>query len=250
MKSVIAPCASARAVVAPAGSSSPSIKSSRLRPSRSMVIWQGTILTPISLARAISSCGLATLCSLARCIIIALPAPAKFIFDSFRWPVPPRFIIESIFCIQFSPVRRTSFFTSGKRPQKVKKTVVSFPMAAPVVARIRVGQILSSSPLQAKITSFSVSSGFWAASSTAGCSSVAMLISRLLLLEEEAVDTALLGVLHQRVAGRLRPGLEVGHRARVGREDLDQLARRQLLHGNRRLGDRDRTAEPLQVEAQ
>jgi len=45
--------------------------------------------------------------------------------ESFKWSMPPRFIIDSIFCIQLSPVIRTSFFTSGNRPQKVKNTVVS-----------------------------------------------------------------------------------------------------------------------------
>ena len=36
------------------------------------------------------------------------------------------------------PVMCTSFFTSGNRPQNVKNTVVSMPIAAPVVARINV----------------------------------------------------------------------------------------------------------------
>ena len=85
---------------------------------------------------------------------MAGPAPAKFIFDKPRCSVPPRFIIDIIFCIQFSPVMRTSFFTSGNSPQKVKNTVVCMPIAAAVVARMNVGQIRSRSPLHAKITRF------------------------------------------------------------------------------------------------
>ena len=86
---------------------------------------------------------------------MAGPIPAKFILPSFRCSVPPRFIIESIFCIQFSPVSRTSFLTSGNNPQNVKKIVVSMPIAAPVVPRMNEGQILSRSPLHAMITSLS-----------------------------------------------------------------------------------------------
>src|SRR5450759_4682414 len=253
MKSVIAPCASARALVAPAGSSRPSIRSSRFKPSRSIVIWHGIRWTPISLAASISSWGLATWCSLARWFIIAGPAPAKFILDSFRCWSPPRFIVDSIFCIQFSPVMRTWFLTSGKRPQNVKKTVVSLPIAAPVVARIRVGQILSSSPLEAKITSFSVCSAFFSASCSANCASggfsiVLTLMSDLLLLEDEMEDGALLRGLHQRVAGRLCPRFEIGDRTGVGGERLEQLARSQRLHRLRRLDDRHRAREAFQVE--
>src|ERR1700694_1010459 len=254
MKSVIAPCASASAVVAPAVSSRPSIRSSRLSPSRSIVIWQGIRWTPISLAIVSSSSGLATWCSLARCIIIAGPAPAKFILDSFRCMSPPRFITESIFCIQFSPVMRTSFLTSGNRPQKVKNTVVSFPMAAPVVARMRVGHILSSSPLQAKMTSFSVCSAFFsercsANASSGGFSTVATLISELLLLEDEMEHAGFLTCLDERVAGRPRPGLEVGDGTGVGGEDFNQLAGGQLLHRLGCLDDRHGTRHPFQIQA-
>ena len=80
--------------------------------------------------------------------------PPKFIFDSPRCSVPPRFMTDIIFCIQFSPVILTSFLTSGNNPQNVKKTVVCMPIAAAVVARMKVGQIRSRSPLQAMITSF------------------------------------------------------------------------------------------------
>src|SRR5579859_3888882 len=187
---------------------------------------------------SMSSCGLATWCSLARCSIIAGPAPAKFIFESFKCSSPPRFIIESIFCIQFSPVMRTSFLTSGKRPQNVKKTVVSLPIAAPAVARISVGQILSSSPLQAKIVSLSIVAGF--GSAVCGCSRVLTLISELLLLQDETENAAGLARLHQPVAGGLRPGLEVGHGARVGGENLEQLAGQEPLHRLGGLDDRHR----------
>src|SRR5215472_14078472 len=113
---------------------------------------------------------------------------------------------------------RTSFLTSGKSPQNVKNTVVSLPIAAPVVARIRVGQILSSSPLQANMTSFSACPGFFSAicSKTSGTfSEMSVLMSGLLLLEDEAVNAAFLARLEQRVAGALRPGPEIGNRPRV-----------------------------------
>ena len=48
------------AVAAPIGSSSPSSRSSRLSPSRSIVIWHGISFTPSSCASVISSSGLAT----------------------------------------------------------------------------------------------------------------------------------------------------------------------------------------------
>ena len=58
-----------------------------------------------------------------------------------------------IFCIQLSPVMRTPGFTMANRPQKVKKTVDSMPLAAAVVARIVVGQMRSRSPPHAMIVS-------------------------------------------------------------------------------------------------
>src|SRR6266852_2410217 len=166
---------------------------------------------------------------------------------------PPRFMSESIFCIQLSPVMRTSFFTSGKSPQKVKKTVVSLPIAAAVVARMSVGQTLSSSPLHANMTNRSTNSGFLSATASAPCaaggfSSVLMLISNLLLPQDEAVDAAALARLGKRVACGLRPGLEVRDGAGVRGECLEQLAGRELLHGSRGLDDRKRAGKPLQIE--
>src|SRR5579859_568764 len=202
---------------------------------------------------SISSWGLATWCSLARCSIIAGPAPAKFIFESFRCASPPRFITESIFCIQFSPVMRISFLTSGKRPQNVKKMVVSFPIAAPVVARIMVAQTFSRSPLERRMTSFSATSGFFSAtreagSATAGFSIVSTPMSDLLLLEHETEDPAFLARLDERVARRLRPGPEVGNRTGVGGNGLEQLARGELLHGLGGLDDRKRARQPFQIK--
>src|SRR5712691_8182760 len=159
--------------------------------------------------------------------------------------MPPRFISDSIFCIQFLPVTRFSFFTRGNRPQKVKKMVVSWPIAADVVARIRVGQILSSSPLQAKMTSFFAVSGTGSciASSmpTVGFSvGVIALMACSPLLQEEAVDAAVLALFHDGVSGRLAPGSEVRHRSGIGRQYLDQLAGCHLLHLFRRLHDWNR----------
>src|SRR6266568_5896590 len=149
--------------------------------------------------------------------------------------MPPRFISDSIFCIQFLPVTRFSFFTRGNRPQKVKKMVVSWPMAADVVARIRVGQILSSSPLQAKMTSFLAVSGTGCciASSmpTLGVSvGLVTLIALSPLLQDEAVDAAVLALFHEGVSGRLAPGGEVRNRSGIGRQHLDQLAGHHVLH--------------------
>ncbi len=91
--------------------------------------------------------------------------------------MPPRFIVDSIFCIQFSPVMRTSFFTSGNRPQNVKNTVVCIPIAAPLVARINVGHMRSSSPLHAKITSLSGIASSIASAVVSSVSSVIVLTS-------------------------------------------------------------------------
>ncbi len=54
---------------------------------------------------------------------------------------------ESIFCIQVSPVIRFESLTKTWRPQKVTKTRVRTPIAAPVEARMRVAQTFSRSPL-------------------------------------------------------------------------------------------------------
>ena len=53
--------------------------------------------------------------------------------------------------------------------------------------------------------------------------------ARLLDLEDE--DLAVLAAVAKAVAGGLAEGLEVLDRARVGRVDLDDLARRHVLHG-------------------
>ncbi len=71
--------------------------------------------------------------------------------ESFRWASPGRFIPASILVIALVPVIRTSSRTRGNSPQNVKKIVVCMPYAAPVEPRMRVGQILSRSPLHATI---------------------------------------------------------------------------------------------------
>src|SRR6266571_2148397 len=123
---------------------------------------------------------------------------------------------ESIFCIQFSPVRRRvrpcflSFLSSGNSPQNVKNTVVSMPIAAPVVARINCGHTLSRSPLQAKITSF------------LGLPSSD--ISRSPLPDDETEHALGLGLLDQLVAGRTAPGREVRDRPGVGGQGFQHVA--------------------------
>src|SRR6266516_7584461 len=152
--------------------------------------------------------GLAILWSSANLPIIRGPMPPKFIFDSFRWSVPPWFIDESIFCIQFSPVSRRarpcslSFFSRWNSPENVKNTVVCIPIAAPVVARISCGHTLSMSPLQAKITSF------------LGLSSSA--ISPSPLPDDETEHALGLGLFDQPVAGRTALGREVLDRPGAG----------------------------------
>src|SRR5205823_776712 len=184
--------------------------------------------------------GLAILWSSASLPIIRGPMPAKFIFESFRWSVPPRFIDETIFCIQFSPVSRRarpcslSFFSRGNSPQKVKNTVVCMPIAAPVVARISCGHTLSRSPLQAKITSF------LSFSSSA--------ISSSPLPDDETEHTVVSGLLHELVAGRTAPCREVRNGSGIGGQCFQQLARLNRLHGHRRLHDRQRAGQSLQVQ--
>ena len=73
--------------------------------------------------------------------------PRKFIFESLRWEMPGRCMKDIIFCITPSPVMRFSSLTKAWRPQNVRKTRTLAPIAAPVVARIIVAQVFSSSPL-------------------------------------------------------------------------------------------------------
>ena len=113
----------------------------------SIVIWHGTISTPIAIAISRSSAGLATRCCFASLRIIQGPIPRKFIVLSFRWAMPGRFIADIICCIQFSPVIRTPSRTKVGRPQKVTKIVVFIPIAAAVEARISWAQTFSRSPL-------------------------------------------------------------------------------------------------------
>ena len=79
--------------------------------------------------------------------IIHGPMPRKFILDSLRWAMPGRCMMDSIFCIQLSPVIRLPGFTNVWRPQKVTKTLVGMPIAPAVEARIMAAQVFSSSPL-------------------------------------------------------------------------------------------------------
>src|SRR6266511_2454767 len=68
------------------------------------------------------------------------------------------------------------------------------------------------------------------------------------LPDHEAVHTALGGVLDELVAGRVGPGGEVGHRAGVGGQHLDQLAGCQLLDRDRGLDDRQWARQAFEVE--
>src|SRR6266568_451200 len=129
------------------------MKSSPVRPYRSMVIWQGCRRTPTSRAISSSSVMLATLCCWASFLIIMVPMPPKCTLPSFRWSVPPRSTSDSAFCIQFLPVIRLLLRWSTRSPQNVKNTSTSRPEAAPVVARIMVGQTRSRSLLQQIIAS-------------------------------------------------------------------------------------------------
>ena len=79
-----------------------------------------------------SSPGSATPYFLASFFIIQGPMPMKFMRLASGGRCPGRFMNESIFCIQFSPVIRFSGRTSGKKPQKVKKIETFMPEAAAV----------------------------------------------------------------------------------------------------------------------
>src|SRR5581483_2846970 len=248
MKRVTASCASSSIAAAPAGSESPSIMSWRFSPSMAIVIWQGTSLTPSSTAIRRSSPGLATECSFASFFIIAGPAPAKFIFPSFRCSTPGWSIIATIFCIQFSPVIRTSSLTSENRPQNVKKIVVCIPIAAPAVARIICGHTLSRSPLHAMITSFLCACSSCSCTGTPTVASSTAIELTSLLADHEAEHAALLRVLEELVAGRRAPRDEVGHRSRIGRERLDQFAGGELLDRLGGLDDRKGAGQSLQIQ--
>src|ERR1700680_2151648 len=125
-------------------------------------------------------------------------------------------------------------------------------MAAEVVARIKVGQILSSSPLQAKMTSFGSSFGgvccIAASIETLGVSVSVVLIGYSPLPQDEAVGAAVLALFDQRVPGRLAPGLEVRHRPGIGGQHLDQFVRCHLLHLDCGLHDRNWAVEALYIE--
>src|SRR6266581_3682540 len=144
-----------------------------------------------------------------------------------------------IFCIQVSPVMRTSGFTMANRPQNVKNTDASIPLAAAVVARIVVGQIRSRSPPQAMIVSLfffltdprcTASSASMRPSRSAKevgsatrCSIVA---TRSRLPDEVAILAGLdLGGFEQIVARDRGPARDVGFRARIGGEELESVPR-------------------------
>ena len=163
--------------------------------------------------------------------------------------MPGRSMAATIFCIQFSPVRWTSSFTNENRPQNVKKTVVSIPMAAPVVARIICGQTLSRSPLHAMITSF-----------LCACSSCSCGRDRrqVRFLRHHVTHPFFL------ITNRNTPPssdcstsslpVEVAHAAKSGTEpgsvasDSISARRRELLDRQRGLRDRQRARHPSEIQ--
>src|SRR5512146_156654 len=80
-----------------------------------------------------------------------------------------------------------------------------------------------------------------------GGSSTAVISTLLLLPEHEPVDATVRAALDERVAGRLRPGVEVLDGARIGREDFEKLPRHERLHRLRGAHDRQRARETLRV---
>src|SRR3954454_19209301 len=90
----------------------------------------------------------------------------------------------------------------------------------------------------------------WGAAVASGMrGAVASAISRsLLLAHDEAVDTAVDGLLDELVAGALRPGGEVLDRPWVGREHLDRLAGHQRLDGLGGLDDGHRAVQPAGID--
>lgn len=101
--------------------------SSSEMPMRSMVIWHGHSLTPISWANSSNSCTEATLLSLARPFIILGPMPAKWSLDRPSLFGLPGWNTESIFWRQSSPVIPESLRFRMLSPQNVKKIVTSMP---------------------------------------------------------------------------------------------------------------------------
>ena len=87
-----------------------------------------------------------TFCAFMMAFIMAVPAPAICIFDSFNLSAPRGSIQPNIFSMRF-------FFTgtaSGRRstfnPQKVKNIVTCWPMAAAPLAMINEARARSNSP--------------------------------------------------------------------------------------------------------
>src|SRR5574338_1036478 len=186
--------------------------------------------------------------------------------------MPGRFMNESIFCIQFSPVIRIPGFTSGKKPQKVKKMLTCWPLAAADEARMVVAHVRSRSPLSQMMSSSPVFFGVSVIGSSIGSSSsvgtgssrpsirsggrycsglvmVVVMADASLSPEDEAVDAVLDRFIDELVAGGARPGREVLGGTRVGGKHLDQLAGVNGLDGDGGPHDRQRAGEAPRVDA-
>src|SRR5450756_552294 len=71
----------------------------------------------------------------------------------------------------------------------------------------------------------------------------------LLLAKDEAIDATLYARLDERIPRRFRPRREVGDGLGLVCDDLEELARLQGRHGQRRLHNRHRARHSLTVDA-
>src|SRR5689334_19786902 len=261
------------AMAAPPGPPISGMRSSRVSPNMSIVIWHGMNSTPRAMAASRSSRGLATPYCLRSVPIIHGPMPRKFILLSFRWSIPGRCMSVSIRCIQFSPTIRFWSRTKGSRPQKVTKTRQRTPLAAAVDDRMRTGKTLSRSPDQLTITSSFVfvsasgGAGTGAGSGTPSTSAIASASGSIrrgsvrgrsmvtvviaiasLPAHDEAEHAAVDALFDELVAGRPGPCREVLDRSRIGREDLEQRTGWQALDRLGGLHDRHRARQPAGID--
>ena len=119
---------------------------------------QAMNFTPCSRADATSSSSDIAPASFMTFFIMGAPAPAKFILERPRWPVPLGIILPNMACrmLFLSFVCTFSVLRRRLRPQNVKNMVTSSPMAAAPLAMMKAAIARSKSPLNRMIVFFVV----------------------------------------------------------------------------------------------
>src|SRR5664280_2261090 len=125
------------------------MSSSSLKPRMSMDSVQAMNLTPCSRAESTRSSRDIAPASFMTFFIMGAPAPAKFILERPRCPVPLGIILPNIACrvLFLSLVSTFSVLRRRLRPQNVKNMVTSSPMAAAPLAMMNAAMARSKSPL-------------------------------------------------------------------------------------------------------